>query len=104
MPEKSKTPTQGSVQVAKSLKNYFMFFVPPLTDMESFHMPTTTVAHPVKHQNYENGTAIKYRHPRLPEVHKSDDMFINYGTEVASFLKRSFDGVVHFIPLDSDIK
>lgn len=103
--ESNRQPSNtGSVQVAKSLENYFMFFVPPLTEIEAFNMPTTTAAKELEHRDYPNGTAIKYRHPRFPEDRKSDEVFINYAAEVSAFLKRSFDGVVHFAPLDSDLK
>jgi len=100
----NQQPNSGSVQVAKSLENYFMFFVPPITDVEAFNMPSTTAARELEHRDYPNGTVIKYRHPRFPEDRKSDEIFINYAAEVSNFLKRSFDGVVHFVPLDSDVK
>lgn len=104
MTNKHNQPAKGTVQVAKSLENFYMFFVPPITDMEAFHMPSTTAVKEIQHQNYTNGTAIKFRHPRLPDEHKSDEIFINYAKEVSDFLKRSFDGIVHFVPLDSDIR
>lgn len=104
MPKKPETPSRGTVQVAKSLNNFYMFFVPPISDMEAFNMPTTTAVKEIQHQDYPNGTAIKFSHPRLPHESKSDEIFINYAREVSAFLKRSFDGLVHFVPLESDIK
>jgi len=104
MSNHENSSSQGSVQVAKSLDNFYMFFVPPISDEEAFNMPTTTAAQEIQHQDYLNGTAIKYKHPRMPDDRKSDEIFINYALEVAAFLKRSFDGVVYFVPLDSDIK
>jgi len=104
MSNSENKPNKGSVQVAKSLENFYMFFVPPISDIEAFNMPTTTAAQEIQHQDYPNGTAIKYKHPRMPDDRKSDEIFVNYALEVAAFLKRSFDGVVHFVPLDSDMK
>ncbi|MEI8338372.1 MAG: hypothetical protein WCF91_00370 [bacterium] len=94
---------QGKVILAKSLKNYFMFFVPPLSERQNFDLPMTTVAREIENREYPNGTVKKFKKPSVENVQRADEIFVTYSHEVSQFLDRAFDGYVHLMAVDSDI-
>jgi len=107
-----KPSENESVRVAKSMRNYFMFFVPPITEQQAFEMPTTTAAREISYKHVPSPQdaevkhilGIKYKHPKFSDERGSDEVFINYALEVSTFLRRTYDGTVEFVPLESDMK
>lgn len=103
MEKRTPEPSTGSIHLTKNSKNFFMFFVPPLTEKENFHLPMTTAAKELENLEYPGGTVKKFRMPGIESVHKVDDVFLSYSKEIAIFLNRVFDGQVHLMQDDTPI-
>ena len=110
--ESFKSHNDPSIKVAKSLRNFYIFFDPAITQQEAYEMPITTAAQEINRLDISGNdnaelslvAGIKYKHPNFPAEAKSDEIFVNLGHEIAKFLSRSYDGQIAFISLDSDIK
>ncbi|MEI6755445.1 MAG: hypothetical protein WCK80_00295 [bacterium] len=103
MEKKQSVESQGNVYLSKTLKNYYMFFVPPLTDRENFDLPITTVVNELENREYPGGTVKKFKKPGVENVQRADEIFVTYSQEVSQFLGRVFDGSVHFMVVESEI-
>ena len=103
MEKQQSEESQGKVILAKSLKNYFMFFVPPLSERQNFDLPMTTVAREIENREYPGATVKKFKNPGVENVQRADEIFITYSHEVSQFLGRIFDGYVHLMAVESEI-